>query len=431
MPRGVCCVRWFVSRRVQDALGCTPPSLVRIILNPHDAVHGSPSARVRRVLAIAVLAALLTAFRFAAPAWAGTDSRAQQLGLNSGADIYRGACAACHGPDGQGTPQVTAGFTKPDTFPHFDKCEETTPEFTEDYTAVIRDGGPARGFSPIMPSFSGVLSAAEINKVVRYLRSLCKEPGWPLGELNVPRALVTEKAFPESETVFTTTANVKGPATVMNEVGYERILGKRDQLEVAVPFGWAHQAGAGLGAGLGDITIGDKHVLFSRLHSSPDEPLYASTGSIFSVQAEVTLPTGSVSKGLGAGETVFGVFGAYDLLLPSQTFLQLQAGADFPLHVHETSRSVYLHTAFGKTFSAELGRQWSPTLEVLGDRDLGPGSVTDWDLLPEFQVTLNRRQHVRAAVGYRLPINDTAGRPKQVVAYFLWDWFDGGLLEGW
>ena len=29
------------------------------------------------------------------------------------------------------------------------------------------------------------------------------------------------------------------------------------------------------------------------------------------------------------------------------------------------------------------------------------------------------------------PINDTYGRSKQVVAYFLWDWFDGGLFEGW
>lgn len=389
------------------------------------------TARGRLLVIISVLVASLAAGRFAEPAWAGAASLAQQLGLRSGREIYQGACAACHGPEGHGTPQTIAGFTQPDTFPHFDKCDETTPEFTEDYTAVIRDGGPARGFSPIMPSFGGVLTADEINKVVRYLRSLCKEPGWPLGELNVPRALVTEKAFPESETVFTTTGNVKGPASVTNEVDYERVLGKHDQLEVALPFGWAHQPGAGLGAGLGDITIGDKHVLFSRLNAAPDAPLYESTGSIFSLQGEVTLPTGSVSKGLGTGETQFGVFGAYDLLLPAQTFIQLQAGADFPLHVHETSRSVFLHTAFGKTFSVDFGRQWSPMIEVLGDRELSTGMVTDWDLLPEFQVTLNRRQHIRAALGYRVPINDTAGRPKQIMAYFLWDWFDGGLLEGW
>jgi mono/diheme cytochrome c family protein len=387
-----------------------------------------------RVVSLAIIGAAVTVFaalRFSVPAWAGVANLAQQLGLHSGAEIYQEACSACHGPEGHGTPQVTAGFTPPNSFPHFEKCNETTPEFTEDYTAVIRAGGPARGFSPIMPSFGEVLTTDEINKVVRYLRSLCKERGWPLGELNVPRAMVTEKAFPESETVLTTTADVKGPASVTNELVYERVLGKRDQLEVAVPFGWAHQPGDGLGGGLGDITIGDKHVLFSKLDSAPDAPLYDSTGSILSLQAEVTFPTGSVSKGFGNGETVFGVFGAYDLLLPSQSFIQLQAGAEFPLHIHETARSVYLHSAFGKTFSANFGRQWSPMIEVLGDRELSAGAVTDWDLLPELQVTLNRRQHIRAALGYRVPINDTAGRPKQIVAYFLWDWFDGGLLEGW
>jgi cytochrome c553 len=353
------------------------------------------------------------------------------MGLRSGAEIYHAACEACHGPDGHGTPQSTAGFAQPDSFPHFDKCDETTPEYTEDYTAAIRNGGPARGFSQVMPAFGSVLSPDEIDKVVRYLRSLCKETGWPLGELNVPRALVTEKAFPESETILTSAINTKGAAAVSNELGYEHILGKHDQLEIAVPFGWAHQPGAGLGAGLGDVAIGDKHVVFSRLKRDPDAPVYESTGSIFSLQGEVTLPTGSVSKGLGTGETVFGVFGAYDVVLPKRVFLQLQAGGDFPLHIHETARSVYVNSALGKIFSRNFGRQFSPMLEVLGSHELRAGSVTDWDVVPEFQVTLNRRQHIRAAVGYRLPLNDTAGRPRQLVAYFLWDWFDGGLLEGW
>lgn len=362
---------------------------------------------------------------------AGAASLTQQLGLHSGRDIYQAACAACHGPDGHGTPQSIAGFTPPDTFPHFDKCDESTPEYTEDWTAVIRDGGPARGFSQIMPAFGSVLTPEEIDKVARYLRSLCKDKGWPLGELNVPRALVTEKAFPESEAILTTTANVKGPAAVTNELDYERTLGRRDQLEVAVPFGWAHQPGGSLAGGLGDITVGDKHVLFAKLDSPADKPVYESTGSIFSIQAEVTFPTGSASKGLGTGETVFGIFGAYDVLLPAQLFIQTQAGADFPVHTHDVARSVFFNGALGKTFSKNLGRQWSPMIELLGNHDLRAGEVTDWDVVPELQVTLNRRQHVRAALGVQLPINDTLGRPKQVIAYILWDWFDGGLLEGW
>jgi hypothetical protein len=47
------------------------------------------------------------------------------------------------------------------------------------------------------------------------------------------------------------------------------------------------------------------------------------------------------------------------------------------------------------------------------------------------QVTISKRQHVRADLGLRIPVTNTAGRPKQIVFYVLWDWFDGRLNEGW
>ena len=58
-------------------------------------------------------------------------------------------------------------------------------------------------------------------------------------------------------------------------------------------------------------------------------------------------------------------------------------------------------------------------------------ATTRWDLLPEVQVTLNRRQHIMINMGVRIPLNDREGRSPQVLTYFLWDWFDGGLFEGW
>jgi hypothetical protein len=70
-------------------------------------------------------------------------------------------------------------------------------------------------------------------------------------------------------------------------------------------------------------------------------------------------------------------------------------------------------------------------IELLSDRDLADGAKTNLDLLPQFQVTLNRRQHIRVSAGLQLPVNNTTGRSKQVVFYFLWDWFDGGLQDGW
>jgi mono/diheme cytochrome c family protein len=358
----------------------------------------------------------------------------EKLGLHGGRSIYEAACAACHGHQGEGTPTDVAGFDQPDTFPHFNKCDETTPEYTRDWKAVILQGGAARGFSHIMPSFGGVLTSKQADEVVAYLRSLCPDKTWPLGELNVPRALLTEKAFPESETVLTSAINAQGPAGITNELVYERILGKHDQLEVAVPFQWAHREGGGSAGGLGDIAAGVKHVLFSSVHPPRDGPFSDSTGSILSVQGEILLPTGSTAHGFGSGYPGLGLFAAYDQVFPAQTFMQVQAGVDLPLRTTHVARSAFVRTAFGKTFveGGEIGpRLWTPMLEVVTNRDLGRGAVTDFDVMPEFQVTLNRRQHVRAALGYLVPVNNTAGRPRQIEFYVLWDWFDGGLLEGW
>jgi len=47
------------------------------------------------------------------------------------------------------------------------------------------------------------------------------------------------------------------------------------------------------------------------------------------------------------------------------------------------------------------------------------------------QFSLSKRQHILANVGVRTPANNTAGRTTQLVFYVLWDWFDGGLKEGW
>jgi len=36
-----------------------------------------------------------------------------------------------------------------------------------------------------------------------------------------------------------------------------------------------------------------------------------------------------------------------------------------------------------------------------------------------------------AAFGVRIPLNDRASRGTRLMAYLLWDWFDGGFFEGW
>ena len=130
--------------------------------------------------------------------------------LHTGKEIYEAGCAGCHGYDGKGAPQSTIGFQKPNTFPDFTQCNQTTPEDNLVWHSMIRNGGPSRGFSQIMPSFSESLTPTQIKAVIRYLRGFCGDAGWPRGELNLPLALMTEKAYPENEEVITGSVNAKG-----------------------------------------------------------------------------------------------------------------------------------------------------------------------------------------------------------------------------
>jgi len=139
----------------------------------------------------------------------GQNSNTASLSLRTGREIFQAACVGCHGPDGKGMPETTAGFEKPSTFPDFTQCDGTTPEYDVDWKATIRDGGRGRGFSRIMPSFGGALTRDQIDLLVGYLRSLCRDKAWPRGELNLPRAIATEKAYPEDEVVITTAVTRK------------------------------------------------------------------------------------------------------------------------------------------------------------------------------------------------------------------------------
>jgi hypothetical protein len=105
-----------------------------------------------------------------------------------------------------------------------------------DWKAVIVHGGPFRGFSQIMPAFGEALSDNQINTAIQYLRGFCENPHWPRAELNLPRALITEKAYPEDEVVITTSFNAQGAPGVSTDVVYEQRFGVKNQIEVTVPF---------------------------------------------------------------------------------------------------------------------------------------------------------------------------------------------------
>ncbi len=70
-------------------------------------------------------------------------------------------------------------------------------------------------------------------------------------------------------------------------------------------------------------------------------------------------------------------------------------------------------------------------LELTAMQELEDEARTEWDVVPQVQVSLSKRQHVLLNVGILVPLAGRSGRSTQLLAYILWDWFDGGLFDGW
>jgi mono/diheme cytochrome c family protein len=351
-----------------------------------------------------------------------SHARAQSAPLPahpSGEEVYRAACATCHGPDGKGAPRSTVGFDTP--LPDFTDCAFATAEPDPDWHAVVHRGGPVRGLARHMPSFGDALSAEHIALAIGHVRAFCAEPAWPRGDLNLPRAFFTEKAFPENEAVWAASVSTGDAREFSNEFIYERRLGARTQLELKAPIAFVQGAAGSWVHGIGDVALALKRTLHADLRA----------GSIASAGLEVVLPTGRESRGLGSGDTVLEPFAMWGQILPRNTFLQFHGGAELPVGSSAAKREVFVRSAFGTTLAQDggFGRAWSPQVELLWARPEGGGS--EWDVVPQVQVTLSKLQHVSVAAGVRVPLTGRRERSTQALVYLLWDWFDGGFLEFW
>jgi mono/diheme cytochrome c family protein len=364
-----------------------------------------------RVRAIAALCVLLVG---------GQSVAAQQTkAALDGAALYRTSCAACHGQDGKGPPPARKLAVPP---PDFTDCSFASREADADWTAVIHQGGPVRAFNDAMPAFGEGLSLDQIQAILDHIRTLCSNRRWPRGELNLPRALHIEKAYPEDEAVSTLTVSTRGPNAIVNEIVYERRFGASTQLELKFPFGATQETAlGGWGGGIGDIVLGLKQVLHHSLAS----------GTIFSLGAEVKAPTGSTSNGLGSGTWIAEPFAAFGKALPSDAFIQLLAEVELPAQESKSEREAAAGAVLGRTFTqSNFGRAWTPMVELLAARELESGHEIEWDIIPQLQVSLSKRQHVLASFGTRIPLTERS-RPAQFMVYVLWDWFDGGFFDGW
>jgi hypothetical protein len=193
-------------------------------------------------------------------------------------------------------------------------------------------------------------------------------------------------------------------------------------MEFNVPFQTQQDDSGRWNYGLGDVAVAVKRDL---AHS-------VARGSIVSVIEEVGLPTGKESQGLGSGVTTFETSVAAGQRLPGVSFVQFHGGIELPTKTELVPREAFWRTAFGKTFTqGGYDRTWIPMIELVAARELETGAKSEWDVVPQLQVSLSKRRHVLVSGGVQIPVSEREGRHPQVLTYLLWDWYEGGLLDGW
>ncbi len=83
-------------------------------------------------------------------------------------------CSACHGESGKGDgPAAMALNPKPR---NYTDCSVMGKESDAKLFKVIKEGGPAAGFSPLMVGFASQLSDQDIWDIIAFIRSIPKPP---------------------------------------------------------------------------------------------------------------------------------------------------------------------------------------------------------------------------------------------------------------
>lgn len=213
--------------------------------------------------------------------------------LLHGRETFEKNCIMCHGADAKGTGQLAAAL--PVRPSNLTDCRLTAEDQVEVVQGIIRHGGPYAGRSSVMPAFGTALTDDEIADVACYVKSLCDDPDWVPGELNFPRPLITDKAFPEQEMIVGGRfgRNGKDVSEYFGRLEY-RVNGLTNIEIVSRALSFNPDIGP-TESGLSDTSLSVKRVVAF----SPRYRALASAG------LELTLPTGSDRRGLGNGSFVF------------------------------------------------------------------------------------------------------------------------------
>src|SRR5206468_2028556 len=95
----------------------------------------------------------------------------------------------------------------------------------------------------------------------------CREPGYPIGDLNYRRPVFVEKAFPEDEAVAATAyESARHTRASATELSIEKRIGRRGQVEVALPSSVVDRDGRT--AGVGDVALEQTQALDAAVHGA-------------------------------------------------------------------------------------------------------------------------------------------------------------------
>ena len=300
-------------------------------------------------------------------------------------EMWDAWCARCHAADGSGRIAEPTVTVEP---MDFTDCTVTSPEPDADWERAIAKGGPGVGLSPQMPAFEDALTPEQVAGFVSHIRGFCKDAGWPSGNTNFPRPILTEKAFPENEfLILPAISHDRDKDDVVVKALYERRFGKRSMFEIGVPAA---------NHGVNEIEVAVKHALLSN-HTS-----ILSLGFETAVSGDTAVFEPYVSAGAMLGDW----------------YLQGQVKMELPADRAKADRAFVYNAYFGRDTSA-APTTWTIGVEINGDnRELA--------LTPQVRKGLTGTGALAASVGATIPINQRQERGARWVGYLLWEY-----LEPW
>jgi hypothetical protein len=316
-------------------------------------------------------------------------------------------CARCHAEDGSGKVNEPTVTVEP---MDFTDCKVTTPEPDVDWERAIAKGGPGVGLSPQMPAFEDSLAPEQITLFVSHIRGFCTETGWPTGNVNFPRPILTEKAFPENEVVLLPAIShysedaAPGITEGSFKAIYERRFGKQSMFEISVPLVTTN-ALLTRTSGLGDMAVGLKHAA-----------LFTGT-RIVSVGIELALPTGDRFKDHGSGAIKIEPYLSAGFML-GDWYWQSQLKPEISTNTSRAGHHFVYNTYVGRDTS-DAPNTWTIGVELNGEDDLVA-------LTPQIRKGLTGTGALAASFGMMLPLNNREEQGMRWVGYLLWEY-----LEPW